>query len=725
MDNRALVSIIKAHRRDSLGYEDGELSQDRAEAMDRYHGRPYGNEVKGRSQVVSRDLSETVDWAMPAIMKAFVQSGAIAEFDPTGPEDEQGAQQESDYTNQVIMKDNPGFLILHDLIKDTLLLRNGYGKHWWADEKKISEESYTGLTLEQITQLLDQLQADGAEVEIVGQESQSVDIPGTGTIEVFDIKLKITRKHGRVRIEAAPPEEIRVSKKCRGSLQDSPFTEHVTRKTRSDLIEMGMPRSFVDGLKAYNEDENSVEVNARNSVKDETDSDGHMVNDRSMDEIEFCEAYIRVDFDEDGVAELRKVVTCDNEIPPGDEWNMPIEAVAMTGLVAKRVPHRHVGESLYDELADLMEIQTVLKRQLLDNIYLLNNGQYAINDRVNIKDMMSATPGGIKRVKGMEAVLGSIVPLDVPPIVSQILPVIDYMNQSKEMRTGISKQSSGMDPDVLRESTKGAFLENLNRASQKIEMITRMLAEGVKEMVLQVHGLLIRHQDKPRMVQLRGKWTQINPSEWKERTDLTIRVGLGTGNEEEKRQKLLLLAQMQDRIGPHGLVGPNQMYSLFEDIVKALGFDMAEKYALSPESQEFQQIQEQRKNQPNPQMQIEQMKVQAQGQAKAAELAQQGQLEQARMSMQAEVDRNRQQVEAQQQQAKMMMERELDQFKAQLQSELEMNKARLQAETQIMIARINAESKIDAAQLSAQSMLTPMQEQASDMAVGPGDSINE
>jgi hypothetical protein len=152
MDNSSLVSIIKAHRRDSLGYESGDLSNERAKAMDHYHGRPYGNEVEGRSQVVSRDLAETVDWAMPAIMRVFVQSGTWPNSPLWARTTRNLAQQETDYTNQVIMKDNAGFMILHDAIKDTLLLKNGYVKHWWEIEEKIESEHLDGLTMDQITQ---------------------------------------------------------------------------------------------------------------------------------------------------------------------------------------------------------------------------------------------------------------------------------------------------------------------------------------------------------------------------------------------------------------------------------------------------------------------------------------------------------------------------------------------------------------------------------------------
>lgn len=633
-----LLAIIKSHRRDSLGVEDGELSNDRATAMDHYHGRPYGNEVEGRSAVVSKDLAETVDWAMPAIMRVFTQSGNLAEFDPVGPEDEQSAQQESDYVNQVVMKDNNGFLLLYDAIKDTLLLKNGYVKHYWEESEKISEEEYSGLTLDELTKLLSDLEADGAEVKIKGQEESVVDIGGM-PLSIYDVELQIKRKKGRCCIEAVPSEEVRVSRRCRGSLQSSPFTEHVTRKTRSDLIEMGMSRDFVDNLAAWDSDDNDGEVRARDSLSDESDSIGSSVIDRSTDEIEYCEAYLKVDWDGDGIAELRKVVTAGDKIPPGEEWNEAIEAVPMSGFAAKRVPHRHIGESLDDELADLQEIKTTLFRQVLDNIYLTNNNQWVVNERVNLADFMQSLPGGVKRVRGMDPVSGSYEPVQSTPIVSQILPVIDLVDGIKETRTGINRATTGLDPDILKQSTKGAFMENLNRASQKIEMITRMLAEtGIKEMVQQVHAILNRHQDKARVVQMRGKWVPINPQEWRERTDLTVRVGIGTGNEDEKREKLVLLASAQEKLAQLGMVGPQQAYNLFSDFAETMGFQTPEKYAMSPDSPEFQQAMANRKEQGNPLAEAEQIKAQANMQIASAKMQMEGQVKAMQSQHQQQID---------------------------------------------------------------------------------------
>jgi hypothetical protein len=327
----------------------------------------------------------------------------------------------------------------------------------------------------------------------------------------------------------------------------------------------------------------------------------------------------------------------------------------------------------------------------------------------------------VKRVKGDGPVGDAFMPIPTASVLDKILPAIDYWDKTKETRTGI-RPGSDMDPDVLKETTKGAYMESLNRASQKIEMITRMLAEGVKEAVLQCHAILIRHQDQPRTVQLRGKWVPVNPQEWKERTDLKVRVGLGTGSEEEKRNKLQLLSGLQGQLMQAATGAPMpvyaKMYALFEDVAKAMDFDMPEKYGLAPTSPEYQQMQQEKANQPNPQMQEVMAKLQAQQQIEQMKAEGKNQLEQMRMQMQMETDRNRQEMEAQQQQMKLSMMQELEIAKNSMTMELERERVGIKAEVDILIARIKADASVNAAQLNAETTLSAQQESASDAATG-------
>ena len=604
---KELLSIIAAHEKASIGGDTGELATERADALDRYFGRAYGNEMEGRSKVVSKDLSDAVDWIMPSLIRVFLSTDSIVRFDPVGPEDEQQAEQESDYVNHVIMKENNGFIVLHDWFKDALILKNGYVKRWWDKYEEVTTESYTGLDADSMTLLMMELESAGAKVEVIGQET----IPGAEG-ELYNIKLKVKRTKGRVCIEPVPPEEIMVSARSRTNLQDSPFVCHVSTKTRSELVEMGMDREFVDQLPTwYDRDEETV---ARDTSADEDSLSDNP--DKAMQEIEYKEAYVRVDADEDGVAELRRIVVVGNKIPEGEEWNSEIDEIPISYLTPNRLPHRHVGLSINDEIKELAEIKTALIRGVLDNTYQLTNSEWLVNERVNLSDFLESRPNGVKRILGKEPIGDSASPVAKPSIVQHVIPVLDYVDQMKEGRTGVGRNVMGLDADTLKKTTEGAARMALQQANSKIEMIARVFAEtGVKDLALAVHAMLIKNQDKVKVVKLRNEWVSVNPQEWKNRTDMTVSVGLGTGSQEETRSNLLLLADLQERAAAAGIVQPRNVYNLVEKAAASLGFKQKGEFFTDPESPEAQQAASQQQEQPNPLAEVEQIKGQFKMQA--------------------------------------------------------------------------------------------------------------
>ncbi len=634
MNKGDLIRLIVAHRENSLGIDDGELTNERAESMDRYHGRPYGDEVDGRSKVVTKDLSETVNWIMPTTMETLFASGSPVEFIPMGKEDEEAAQQQTDYINHVIMNDNRGFIAIHDAIKDIFLLKNGYIKHYFDESIKISEEEYKSLTPDALLKLVTDLEREKADVEILEKEIDEQS-------GLARIRLKIKKTTNRERIEAVPVEEIRVSKDCRGTLQESNFVEHLTQKTRTDLIQMGMDKEFVNGLSATSDTTDSTLEHSRNTTSDETTIDLGVMNDRSMDLIDYTEAYFLVDWDEDGIAELRKVITVNDKIPDGKEWNEVITSIPITGGVAQRVPHRHVGESINDDLSDLARIRTFLFRQALDNTYNTNNSETIINERAFLPDFVASVPGGYRRVSGEEPVQGAVMANPVTPVLDQILPMIQMVDKVKGARTGINETTTAVDPDVLKATTKGAFSEGLRQASQKVRMMIRMIAETLmRELALRVHEDLIKYQDIPRMINLRGKYVEINPAQWRERTDMIVKVGLGTGTEDEKRANLMLVTQLQQQMAQQGLVSPQNSYKLFKDIAETMSIVNPDKYVLDPTSDEFKQLQQERaqKKQPNPLAEAEAVKGEMLAKIKQLEGQQKLELDRVQQAAKAQMD---------------------------------------------------------------------------------------
>lgn len=700
LTNDDAIKILRNHRKDSFGPNDKQLTRDRSEAMDRYHGRLYGDEEEGYSQFVTKDLAENVDWAMPSILRPFIQSGTLAEFKPRSKEDEEKVQLESDYTNYVIMEDNDGFLMLHDVVKDMLILRNGYVKHDYQESKDVMIREWSDINYMELMIIKQNIESEGTKFEVLEQDDKE-----DGKLY---IKAKLTYVTKGIVVEPVPVEELRVSNNCRGSLKDSDYVGYVPRKTRSDLIEMGISKKWLDTIESkggqgvQGNTISNTESAARDKTSDETDNT-YIDLDVSMQDMDYAEEYVRMDFDGDGIAELRKIITVSDKIPPGKEWNQVVDSIPFTGGAPKRMPHRHIGESFNDDLADLAEQHTTLTRMLFDNTYKTLNNQWAINDRVDEEDFLDQGPGATFRVDGEQPINGSIEAIRHDSIAQHLLPVISHVEEKKKKRTGVNE--GDLDPDILKQATKGAFMEDLNRKSQKIEMTTRMIAETfVKELVINVHALIIKHQLSADSVKLGGEFQSVDPLTWKPRKHVAVKVGLGTGNAEERVRKLTLLKGLQAELIQMGLVTPEEAYSLYVDIAKELGEVNPEKYVVTPDPQnpKYQQIlqrqqQAQAQGQQNPLAEAE--KIKGEFKLKESQMTNQfkGQMKQME-------EMNRMQMDNQKEQNKQMIEmiraehkRDMEAFKAQM--DLTYKREKIMSDETMKAAELETEAFIANKQL--------------------------
>jgi hypothetical protein len=349
---------------------------------------------------------------------------------------------------------------------------------------------------------------------------------------------------------------------------------------------------------------------ARNQVVDQLSVENPNT-DPSMDEIELRRVVMRVDYDGDGIAELRRIVVGGDTI--GE--NEVIEETPFVSCTPKRMPHRHTGISLYDELMDLQIIKTTIFRAALDNLTIANNSRVAVDwTKCNVDDLLTSRPGGAVRGEGPPQ--SWIMPLEQPSnLTEQILPALAYLDELKTTRTGIGRQMMSPDPDDLQNVTKGAQLAAVSSAALKVEMVARLLAEGVKMIFRKIHSTLMRHQDKPLMFEISGKWIEVDPTQWRRRTKVTVNVGLGSGNREEMRANVMLLFQMQQGAKQSGLVGPQQEWEVFKLGCEALGFQAPERFAMDPSSQAYaqhmQQMQAMQAQAPPP-PQVQAAKIKAQ-----------------------------------------------------------------------------------------------------------------
>ena len=681
MDSLKLKSLIEAEIDDSIGYIESETVEQRKQALQAYLRQPYGNEVEGKSSIVTGEVAEAIDGALPSLVRIFTASDELMVADPVSPGDEAGAKQVTDYLNWIVLKDNPGVILFHDWFKDALLQKNGIVKAYWEDKTDVSKEKYQGLTDDELAMLL-----QDPEIEIVSQDitttpmvdpamAQAIEVAGgmVPTFNTHDVTIKKTNKAGKVTIENVPPEEFLISKKAR-TILDAPFVAHRRLMRRGDLIAMGFDAKIVESLGTGDDLDYTPERVTRFSAGEQP-SDFES-NDESMQDIEVFECYIRVDMDDDDIPELRQVFYAGNEILSEHECDY----VPFYSICPLPIPHKFFGNSLADRTTDLQLIKTTITRQMLDNLYLTNNARVvAVEGQVNLDDLLTSTAGGVIRAKSPAAVQQ----LNVQNVAAQSFPMLEYLDRIQAKRTGVSDSSQGLDPSVLQNVTAAAVASMQQAGAGKIELIARVFAEtGVKDLFRGILHLVTKYQQKEKIIRLRGEFVAIDPRTWANEYDISVNVGLGAGNRQEQMAMLAMVLQKQEQIlGAYGMsnpyVSPAQYRNTLGRMVEAAGFrDSAEFYKPIPPQMD-QQLSQPQQPQPNPQVQIAMAQVQADIQAKQAKA--QADIQLAREKAAADL-----QLEREKAAAEMQLERE------KFAMEMQQKQQEFQAEAQIKAAKVMA-----------------------------------
>jgi len=640
MDDIEFQGIVRNEIEQALGHYDTEYSQDRIDAMDYYLGEPFGNEQPDRSQVVSTEVSDTIEHVMPSLMRIFTQSEEYVRFAPHGPEDIAVAEQASDYCNWVINNDNRGFEIMHNWFKDALILKTGVVKFYWDEKTDIETEEYADLNDEELTIIL----AD-PEVEIVEQDERTLGgdmITPDGMMipapVLYDIKVRRTKTDGKVCIENVPPEEFLITSRAK-SLEDADFVAHRSSMSVSDLVQMGHSRDEIEKYAGVSDVETSEERTSR--FEDLEGGAPYDSLDPTMRDVLVTECYIRSDYDGDGVAEFRRVLTVGNgyHILENEECDQLPFAILSPILM----PHRAIGRSVAELVMDVQLIKSTLMRQLLDNIYNTNNSRVvAVEGQVNLDDLLTNRPAGIIRTR----TAGAVQPLQVPDVSSSVFPALNYMDSVKEQRTGISKQSMGLDADSLQSTTATAVAAMQAASQGKIEMIARVFAEtGVRALFRGILHLVTKYQNKEKIIRLRNQFVTMDPRQWDNMYDVQINVGLGTGQREQQLATLFQIAAKQEGImatmGPNNpIVTPIQYRNTLSKIAELSGFKDASEFFQDPRNAPPPPPQQQG---PNPEMQMEMAKAEQDLALKREKMQLELQFEREKMA--AELDLRRQELE--------------------------------------------------------------------------------
>ncbi len=563
LDDEELSRIVGDAIDDAANFIDTELSAERARALRYYRGEKFGDEKDGRSQVITTEVRDTVHAILPSIMRVFHGSENVVEYVPDRPQDVASAKEATEYVRRMVMQlDNPGFMVMHAWFHDALVQKLGFVKSYWEE---LDSAPLTETAIIRSPEELQLLQDDPKVASVEGVEMRE-----DGSVEVT---VQLSAKRGKIRIECVPPEEMLFSRSTR-SLDTTPFVAHRRDLTKSELLAMGISEEVINEAgKGAGPLDDSAERVARNPydvTRDET------ALDESQERYEYVEAYLRVDRDGDGLAELNKVCALGSARKIVDRE--VVDEQPFSTVTPFPTPHTIIGQSVADTVMDLQWIKSHLMRAMNDSLALAIFPRVAyVEGRVSVADLLNDEIGAPVRMDAP----GMVQPMTTPFVGKEALTVLEYLDRIKEQRVGLLPAT--IDSSALQSAAPGAVDAAVSASQQQVEMICRVFAEGVKHLFRRVLKLCVKHQPYARMMPVAGQYVPVNPGSWNADMHVNVNVALGMGMVEQKLALIGSIKQSQEQIlqllGPgNPLVSLAQYSNTLLDGVRLAGRQDAERY---------------------------------------------------------------------------------------------------------------------------------------------------
>ena len=692
MSEQDIQSAIKTAIQSAIDYVDSDIAGQRERAQSYFDGNVDLEHEEGRSRVVSTKVRDVVRGAKPSLMRIFMSNNKFVEFTPKGPEDVANAEQATAYCHWVFNKVG-GYNVLSNAIHDSLVKKVGLVKVWWNTETIAKSYTYENLSDQEMQVLVNK---EGVEV-VKHRQDIEMEMDEFGLeIERNVHSMVISHKYeeGEMVIEGIPPEEFFIDGSAK-SIEDAYIVCHRSEKRAGDLVAMGFDQDVVDNLSGSDENTLIGNVEKIQRFGDSIQDDETVDNDPSMRLVLVTEAYLRIDAEGDGIPTLHKFVCggTDYEVLEMEPW----DKAPFADFHVDPEPHAFYGRSLAELVINDQDTTTSVLRGILDNVALVNTPRLEVNeDMVEMDDVLNNEIGAIIRSEQ----IGSVNPLTVPFVAGSTLPALQYLDMLVEEKTGITKMSMGLNPDMLQNTSATAASLTAQAGAGQVEVMARNLAEGTKKLFQLMLHVAIQNSPDEQMMRLNGQFVPVDPSVWDANMDMEINVGLGTGQEDAKAAALMQTFQTQQQIwqtyGPqNGLVSMTQMRNTLADTLALSGFNNADRYyaPMNPETEQqlMAQMAEQaaqgEQGDPMAQALIQAEQIKAQASMQGQQMKLQGKMQGDQIKMQADM-----QVKAAEMQSKQGQEL----------AELQLKYRELQSSNDLERDQMNQDLLVEAAKILGQ-----------------------
>ena len=569
LEDDDILVMVDTNIRQSIGYYDSDLARERKKVADYYNATLPRPAHDGNSRYVSQDVYDSVESMKAALLETFSSGNKIVKFAPQGPEDVQLASVCSAYTDYVLFRQNDGFGLFRSVIHDGLIARVGTAKVFWQEMFEEDLKEFTGLTQDELDMVL---------------SDEDVDLVESDTDEQGLLSGIISTKvdTSKCCVESIPPEELLIESQA-VSLDSVNFVAHRTRKTLSELREMGFSEEKLDKIGDAHEDvelETDPEILARHDhIGADRGHNSHGYQDQVRN-IMVYEAYIYLDIEATGVAKLHRVLKAGNVLLDVEQVNR-IPFVCFAPLP---IPHAFYGSNFAEKLVATQNARTVLTRSILDHAMITNNPRYMVvkGGLTNPRELIDNRVGGLVNVSRPDAI-SPMPQASLNPFVFQTLQLLD---EDKEDNTGVSRLSQGLNKDALSKHNSSAMVEQLATMSQQRQkIIARNFAnQFVKPLFHMIYQICVENENQQKIIDLSGEYVMVDPSVWESKRDVMVQLHLGYGEQEAESQKHMAMHQLfsQDpSLAP--MYQPQNAYALIKDAMEQAGILNVSDYLTPPD----------------------------------------------------------------------------------------------------------------------------------------------
>ena len=569
LEDDEIIAILDSNIRQSIGSFDSDLARERKKVTDYYNAALPKPAHDGNSRYVSQDVYDTVESMKAALLETFSSGSRIVKFAPQGPEDVQLASVCSAYTDFVLFRQNDGFGLFRSVIHDGLVARAGIAKVFWQESSEEDLQEFEGLSQSELDMVLAE-----DDVELVeSDEDENGLISGVVSSPVST---------SQVVVEAIPPEEFLIESQA-VSLEKANFVAHRTRKTLSELRDMGFDEDTLDSIGESHEDvelETDAELLARfDNIGSDRGNSSRGYQDQ-VRTIMVYEIYINLDIEGTGIAKLHRILKAGNAILEKEE----VDRLPFVVFTPLPIPHAFYGSNFAEKLVATQNARTILTRSILDHAMITNNPRYMVvkGGLTNPRELIDNRVGGLVNVSRVDAI-SPMPQASLNPFVFQTLQLLD---EDKEDNSGVSRLSQGLNKDAISHQNSAAMVEQLATMSQQRQkIIARNFAnQFVKPLFHLIYQLVVENEDQQKIIDLSGEYVQVNPSVWESKRDVMVQLHLGYGEQEAESQKHLMMHQMfsQDPI-LQGMYQPQNAYALVKDVMEKDGIMNVSDYLTPPD----------------------------------------------------------------------------------------------------------------------------------------------